>query len=97
MHTAAMEYASQALYLVLIISLPPIVIASVIGILLSLIQAVTQLQEQTLTFGVKLIAVVVSLFLLGGWMVDDVRVLECLCPIVTQGAGQHFQGPPWGF
>ena len=52
MHTAAMEYASQALYLVLVISLPPIVIASVIGILLSLIQAVTQLQEQTLTFGV---------------------------------------------
>ena len=72
MHSAALEYASQALYLVLIISLPPIVIASVIGILLSLIQAVTQLQEQTLTFGVKLIAVVVSLFLLGGWMVDDV-------------------------
>jgi len=29
---------------------------------------VTQLQEQTLTFGVKLIAVVVSLFLLSGWM-----------------------------
>ena len=71
MHTAAMEYASQALYLVLIISLPPIVIASVIGILLSLIQAVTQLQEQTLTFGVKLIAVVVSLFLLGGWMSSE--------------------------
>ena len=50
------------------ISLPPIIIASVIGILLSLIQAVTQLQEQTLTFGVKLIAVVVTIFLLGGWM-----------------------------
>ena len=41
MHSAALEYASQALYLVLIISMPPIVIASVIGILLSLIQAVT--------------------------------------------------------
>ena len=46
----------------------PIVIASVIGIVLSLVQAVTQLQEQTLTFGVKLIAVVLTLFLLGGWM-----------------------------
>ena len=68
MHNAAMEYASEALYLVLMISLPPIVIASVIGILLSLIQAVTQLQEQTLTFGVKLISVVVTLFVLGGWM-----------------------------
>ncbi|MBQ4615344.1 MAG: flagellar biosynthetic protein FliQ, partial [Mailhella sp.] len=62
MHTAAMEYASQALYLVLIISLPPILIASVIGILLRLIQAVTQLLEQSLSFGVLLIAVVVSIF-----------------------------------
>ena len=68
MHTMAMDYASQALYLVLLISLPPILIASVIGILLSLLQVVTQLQEQTLVFGVKLIAVVVTLFVLGGWM-----------------------------
>ena len=43
MHTLAMDYASQCLYLVLVISLPPILIASVIGIALSLIQAVTQL------------------------------------------------------
>ncbi len=72
MNSVAMEYASQALYLVLIISLPPIVIASAIGILLSLIQAVTQLQEQTLTFGVKLLAVVLSIFLLGGWMAGEI-------------------------
>ena len=72
MDSVAINYASQALYLVLIISLPPIVIASVIGILLSLVQAVTQLQEQTLTFGVKLIAVVVTLFLLGGWMSGEI-------------------------
>lgn len=68
----AMDYASQALYLVLIISLPPILIASVIGILLSLIQAVTQLQEQTLTFGVKLIAVFLAMFALGGWMTSEI-------------------------
>ena len=59
MHSLAMEYASQALYLVMIISLPPI-------------QAVTQLQEQTLTFGVKLLAVVGSLFALGGWMSAEI-------------------------
>ncbi len=72
MHSLAMEYASQALYLVMIISMPPILIASVIGIALSLIQAVTQLQEQTLTFGVKLLAVVGSLFMLGGWMAAEI-------------------------
>ena len=47
----------KALYLVMMLSLPPIVVASAVGIVLSLIQAITQLQEQTLTFGVKLLAV----------------------------------------
>ncbi len=68
MELTAINYAAQCLYLVLILSMPPIVVASIIGILLSLIQAITQLQEQTLTFGVKLICVIVTLFMLGGWL-----------------------------
>ncbi len=68
METTAIAYAAQCLYLVLILSMPPIVVASIVGILLSLIQAITQLQEQTLTFGVKLICVIVTLFLMGGWL-----------------------------
>lgn len=63
-----MNVAVQSLYLVLILSLPPIVVASLVGIVLSLIQAITQLQEQTLTFGVKLIAVIATLFIMGGWL-----------------------------
>ena len=62
----AIDYAVKALYLVMMLSLPPIVVASAVGIVLSLIQAITQLQEQTLTFGVKLLAVGLTLFLLGG-------------------------------
>ena len=61
-------YAVQAMYLVLLLSLPPIVVASVVGILLSLVQAITQLQEQTLTFGVKLVVVVLTIFLMQGWL-----------------------------
>lgn len=72
MNALALDYASECLYLVLMISLPPIVIAALIGIVLSLIQAVTQLQEQTLVFGVKLIAVVGTLFVLGGWMSREI-------------------------
>ncbi|MDY0273948.1 MAG: type III secretion system export apparatus subunit SctS [Desulfomicrobium sp.] len=68
MEPTALNYAVQALYLVLMLSLPPIVVASVVGITFSLIQAITQLQEQTLSFGVKLIAVIVTLFLMGGWL-----------------------------
>ena len=68
MEATAMNYAVQALYLVLMLSMPPIVVASVVGIIFSLIQAITQLQEQTLSFGVKLIAVIATLFMLGGWL-----------------------------
>lgn len=68
MEVTAINYAVQALYLVLILSLPPIVVASVVGIIFSLIQAITQLQEQTLSFGVKLIAVIATLFVMGGWL-----------------------------
>ena len=64
----AIDYAVKALYLVMMLSLPPIVVASAVGIVLSLIQAITQLQEQTLTFGVKLLAVGLTLFLMGGWL-----------------------------
>jgi type III secretion protein S len=68
MESAAINYASQTMYLVLMLSMPPIAVASVVGLALSLFQAVTQLQEQTLSFGVKLIAVVATLFATSGWI-----------------------------
>lgn len=68
MESTALNYAAKALYLVFILSMPPIIVASVVGILLSLFQAVTQLQEQTLSFGVKLAAVVLTIFLMAGWI-----------------------------
>ena len=71
MNSIAMDYASQALYLVLVISLPPIVIASVIGIVLSLVQAVTQLQEQTLTFVPKIICVFLGMMIFGSWILTN--------------------------
>ena len=64
----AISYAAQAMYLVLLLSMPPIVVASVVGVLVSLIQAVTQLQDQTLSFGVKLVVVVATLFLTQAWL-----------------------------
>ncbi len=68
MQPAVIELISQGMYLILILSLPPILVASVVGVLLSLIQAITQLQEQTLSFGIKLIAVSITLFLSGEWI-----------------------------
>jgi type III secretion protein S len=72
MEYTAVHYAAQALYLVLMLSLPPIVVASVVGLLLSLFQAITQLQEQTLSFGVKLIAVGITIFLTVDWFTAEI-------------------------
>jgi type III secretion HrpO family protein len=58
---------NKALYLILILTAGPILVATVIGLLVGLFQTVTQLQEQTLPFGIKLLAVSLCLFLLSGW------------------------------
>ena len=62
------DFTHQALVLVLLLSLPPILVASGIGLLVSLIQALTQVQEQTISFAVKLIAVFAVLLLTTRWM-----------------------------
>ncbi|HGJ5877923.1 MAG TPA: EscS/YscS/HrcS family type III secretion system export apparatus protein, partial [Arsenophonus nasoniae] len=49
--------SNKALYLILIFSLLPVIVATIIGLLVGLFQTVTQLQEQTLPFGLKLIGV----------------------------------------
>jgi type III secretion protein S len=50
------------------LSLPAIVVASVTGLMVSLFQAVTQLQEQTLSFGIKLISVIATIVLTSSWL-----------------------------
>ncbi|MFA5487785.1 MAG: type III secretion system export apparatus subunit SctS [Candidimonas sp.] len=62
------SYMTQALYLVLWLSLPPIVVAALVGTLFSLFQALTQIQEQTLSFAVKLIAVFATIMLTARWL-----------------------------
>ncbi|MDR3211649.1 MAG: type III secretion system export apparatus subunit SctS [Planctomycetota bacterium] len=58
----------EALTLVLILSLPPIIVASLLGVVVSLIQAITQVQEQTLSFAIKLLGVTVTLVVTATWL-----------------------------
>jgi type III secretion protein S len=67
-----LELAMQSLVLMLQLSLPPILVASFAGLMVSLIQAITQLQEQTLSFGVKLVAVGLTLMLTVGWLGGEI-------------------------
>jgi type III secretion protein S len=53
----------EALWLVLLLSAPPIIAASIVGLLVAVIQAATQLQEQTLQYTLKFFAIVVTIFL----------------------------------
>ena len=62
------SHASRALLLVLILSLPPIVVAAVVGIVVGLIQALTQIQEQTISFAFKLTSIVLVIFMVMGWI-----------------------------
>lgn len=61
-------YVQRAMELVLMLSMPPILVAIAAGLGISLIMAMTQLQEQTLSFGVKLVAVTVALIGTALWM-----------------------------
>jgi type III secretion HrpO family protein len=59
---------NKALWLILVLSAGPIILATVIGLLVALVQGVANLQEQTLPFGVKLLSVSLCLFAMSGWL-----------------------------
>jgi len=63
-----LQVIREGLYLVLLVSLPPVLASLVVGLLVSLIQATTQIQDQTLTFVPKLVAVLAALAIAGPWI-----------------------------
>lgn len=65
------QIASRALYLIIKVSLPVLLVSLIVGLIISIFQTVTSIQEQTLTFVPKIICVFVSLILLGNWMLTE--------------------------
>jgi type III secretion HrpO family protein len=66
--TQVVQLAYQGLLLILILSAPPILVSMFFGIIVAIFQAATQIQEQTLSFTIKLVAVTLTLMFLGGWL-----------------------------
>ncbi|GMK48059.1 MULTISPECIES: flagellar biosynthesis protein FliQ [Paenibacillus] len=62
--------AGQAISTVLKASAPMLVLALVVGLIVSIFQATTQIQEQTLAFVPKIVAVFVSLIIFGPWILN---------------------------
>ncbi len=58
---------------ILLLIAPPLGVALVIGLIVAIFQAVTSIQEQTLTFLPKLIGILLVISLLSGWMFSDLR------------------------
>lgn len=65
-----MEIASKAMWVTLQVSMPILGVTLVVGLLVSIFQAVTQLQEPTLTFIPKVLATVVVIVVAGPWMLN---------------------------
>lgn len=64
--------ASDALFLVIKVSAPILLVSLIVGLLISIFQTVTSIQEQTLTFVPKILAVFLSIILLGNWMLTQI-------------------------
>ncbi len=58
---------------ILMLIAPPLIVALVVGLIVAIFQAVTSIQEQTLTFLPKLVSILLVLALLAGWMFTDLR------------------------
>ncbi|HEX7314725.1 MAG TPA: flagellar biosynthesis protein FliQ [Pyrinomonadaceae bacterium] len=65
--------AAEALWLILVLSLPPLLASLVVGLVISFLQALTQVQEQTLTFVPKIIATILVLIISATWMLTSLR------------------------
>lgn len=66
-----MAISSEALYLVIKVSAPVLLVSLIIGLIISIFQTVTSIQEQTLTFVPKFVGIFLTLIVLGHWMLGS--------------------------
>jgi flagellar biosynthetic protein FliQ len=62
--------AGRAVYTVLVVSAPMLIIGLLVGVIISIFQATTQIQEQTLAFVPKIVAVMLSILFFGPWILQ---------------------------
>lgn len=84
----AIQIGRDALMMVMLVSAPMLGLGLLVGILVSIFQAITQIQEQTLSFVPKIVAVFVAVLLFGPWMlslmVDYTRELFIQLPMMIR-------------
>lgn len=85
-YTHVVQLSYEGLLLILLLSGPPIVVSMFFGIIVAIFQAATQIQEQTLSFTIKLVAVTLTLMFTGPWL--GAKIMSFATGIFT-----HF--PEW--
>lgn len=69
---AVLDIARDAIFTIVIVSAPLLLISLAVGLIISIFQTVTSIQEQTLTFVPKIIAIFIGMLILGSWMINTV-------------------------
>ena len=70
---AVIDIAKEAIYTMIITVTPLLLVSLIVGLIVSIFQTVTSIQEQTLTFLPKMLVILAMLALLGGWMFASLR------------------------
>jgi flagellar biosynthetic protein FliQ len=67
------DIAREAIYLIIKVAAPILLVSLTVGLVVSILQTVTSIQEQTLTFVPKLIAILLVVMLFGNWMLTSIK------------------------
>ena len=77
----------QGMLLVVMLTAPPLIVAVVVGVMTSLVQALMQVQDQTLPFGIKLVAVGITLIMTGRWIgVELIQLMDLTFDMIGRSA-----------
>lgn len=68
------EISREAVYVLVMVSMPILLVSLVVGLIVSIFQALTQIQEQTLTFVPKILSIYVSMILLAPYMIGKLQI-----------------------
>lgn len=66
------EIIQEGLYIIIKCSAPMLIVSLVVGLIVSIFQTITSIQEQTLTFVPKVIAIFVAIMVFGHWIINEI-------------------------
>ena len=62
----------QTVWIIIKTSVPSLLVSMIVGLIISLLQTLTSIQEQTLTFVPKLLAIMLALMIMGPWLLNEI-------------------------